>query len=244
MIFREELMKHIAIITARSGSKGLKDKNIKLLDGKPLLAYTIEAAQESGVYDCIHVSTDSEVYADIARGCGADVPFLRSEELSGDAAGSWDVIRWVLEEYEKLGRSFDTVTLLQPTSPLRDAQDIRGAFDRMQEKQADAVVSVCEVDHSPLWSNTLPEDGSMNGFLASGGNARRQQLATYYRLNGAIYLVKTGLAKKTDMQLYGEKTFAYIMSKEHSVDIDDELDFLVAETVFKYHKREDITYEA
>ena len=106
-------MKHLAVITARSGSKGLKDKNIKLLEGKPLLVYSIEAARQSGKFDCIHVSTDSEKYAQIAREHGADVPFLRDAALATDTAGTWDVLRAVVQQYAAIGQQFDTITLLQ-----------------------------------------------------------------------------------------------------------------------------------
>lgn len=232
-------MKHIAIIPARSGSKGLKDKNIKLLAGKPMLAYTIEAAKQSGIFDCVHVSTDSEEYARIARDYGADVPFLRSDELSGDTAGSWDVVRWTIEQYKKLGQAFDCVTLLQPTSPLRTEADIYNTFQLMQEKRADAVVAVCEMDHSPLWSNVLPENGNMNGFLDHAANAGRQKLPVYYRINGAIYMLKISLMGQAEFSLYGDGTYAYIMPKERSVDIDDEFDFTIAEAIidkFDYRK--------
>lgn len=228
-------MRSIAIIPARSGSKGLKDKNIKLLKDKPMLAYTIEAALASGKYDCVHVSTDSESYAEIARAYGADQPFLRKEELSTDTAGSWDVVRWVLEQYQRLGQDFDMVTLLQPTSPLRNAADIEEAFSIFQEKAAEAVVAVCEMDHSPLWSNVLPEDGCMDGFLNQTVNMGRQKLPTYYRINGAIYMVRTDLLWQENLNLYGAKTYAYVMPKERSVDIDDELDFIMAETIMKRH---------
>ena len=117
-------MKNLAIIPARSGSKGLKDKNIKMLSGKPLMAYTIEAAIESKMFCKVMVSTDSGNYAEIAREYGAEVPFLRSNELSGDKAGSWEVVLEVLQQYQTVGEIFDTVCLLQPTSPLRDSADI------------------------------------------------------------------------------------------------------------------------
>lgn len=226
-------MTSIAIIPARSGSKGLPDKNIKLLHDKPLLAYSIEVAEKSGLFDCIHVSTDSERYEQIAREYGADVPFVRNEELSGDTAGSWEVVRWVLGQYAARGQRFDMVTLLQPTSPLREAEDIKQAYHLFEEKAADAVVSVCEMDHSPLWSNTLPEDGSMDGFLDQVADAGRQQLPTYYRINGAIYMLRTALLAEGAPGLYREGTYAYVMPKERSVDIDDALDFAIAETILK-----------
>ena len=220
-------MKSIAIIPARSGSKGVADKNIRNLCGKPLIAYSIEAALRSKMFDTVMVSTDSEKYAEIARGFGAEVPFLRSAGTSGDGAGSWDVVREVLERYESRGARFDTVMLLQPTSPLRTAVDIVNAFCLKEEKHAGAVVSVCETEHSPLWSNTLPESLSMQGFVRSA-DVPRQQLPTYYRINGAVYLVDTAT-------LYNHKSicdndcFAYIMPRERSVDIDTEMDFRLAE---------------
>lgn len=224
-------MKNIAIIPARSGSKGLKDKNIKLLAGKPMMAYTIEAAEQSEIFDCVHVSTDSGEYARIAREYGADVPFLRSDELSGDAVGSWDVVRWTIGQYVKLGQKFDCVALLQPTSPLRTAEDIQNVYRIMQEKRADAVVAVCEMDHSPIWSNTLPEDGNMNGFLDRAANISRQKLPVYYRINGAIYLAKNAILPNAETALYGIGTYAYMMPKQRSIDIDDAFDFTVAETI-------------
>ena len=122
-------MTSIAIILARSGSKGLKDKNIKLMNGKPLIAYSIEAAKNSGLFDVVHVSTDSQKYADIAAEYGADEPFLRSEEMSSDTADSWDAVLEVLRRYKELGKEFDMVTLLQPTSPIRTAKKNRAPLE-------------------------------------------------------------------------------------------------------------------
>ena len=226
-------MKTIAIIPARSGSKGLTDKNIRPLYGRPLLGYSVIAAAQSKLFDCIHVSTDSEEYAQIARNYGADVPFLRTEELSSDTAGSWDVVRWVLEQYAARGQQYDCVMLLQPTSPLREAADIRRAYRLFEEKSADAVVSVCETDHSPLWCNRLPEDGSMTGFLDQVANVGRQQLPVYYRINGAIYMLRTELLSQGTPGLYKEGTYAYVMPKERSIDIDDEVDFEIAQVLMK-----------
>lgn len=229
-------MKNIAIIPARSGSKGLRDKNIKLLDGKPLMAYTIEAAKASGQFDVIHVSTDSERYAEIAGNCGADVPFLRDQDLAGDTAGTWDVLRAVLRKYEDLGKQFDMVTLLQPTSPLRDAEDIKGACELFEKKDADSVVSVCMTEHSPLLCNTLDGNLSMKDFIDMEKVGRRQGLPDYYRLNGAIYIQKVPLMME-GATLYGDKSYAYVMKKEKSVDIDDAFDFLMAEAVVKSGKK-------
>jgi CMP-N,N'-diacetyllegionaminic acid synthase len=229
-------MKNIAIIPARSGSKGLKDKNIKKLNGKPLVAYSIEAARESNLYDCIHVSTDSELYAGIAIQFGAEVPFLRTNETASDTASTWDAIKFVLEEYRKQGKDFDAITVLQPTSPLRTAEDIRKAYEIFIQKEADSVVGVCEMEHSPLWSNVLPKDGCLNGFLKEEAGGPRQKLLEYYRINGAIYIVDVKFLLEGG-NLYGEHGYAYIMPKEHSVDIDDEMDFAKAEFLMEWRNR-------
>lgn len=221
-------MRIIAIIPARSGSKGLKDKNIKHLKGKPLLAYSIEAAKQSGIFDRIHVSTDSERYATIAREYGADVPFLRNAETSTDSATTWDAVRYVLDQYEKRGECFDVIVVLQPTSPLRTSIDIQGAYQLFIDKQANMISTVCEMDHSPLWSNTLPEDLSMENFEDEEiAYLPRQSLPTYYRENGAIYILKTEHLYKAK-HLYKDGCFAYIMERSHSLDIDTEMDFRIA----------------
>lgn len=221
----------IAIIPARSGSKGLKDKNIKLLNGKPLIAYSIEAAINSGCFDTVHVSTDSEFYANIARHYGTDEPFLRDVNNSADKSSTWDAVKEVLRKYKEIGKEFDTFMLLQPTSPLRTVADIKGAFEVYAEKNADAIVAVCESDHSPILINNLPNDYSMQGFLKADVNkARRQDFDAFYRINGAMYLskVNTFLA---DSNIYNSNCYAYIMRKENSVDIDDAIDFAIAEAM-------------
>lgn len=226
-------MRNIAIIPARSGSKGLKDKNIKPLNGKPLMVYTIEAALKANVFDEVVVSTDSKKYAEIAIKWGASVPFLRSEELSSDNASSWDVVRDVLEKYKEQGQNFNSFALLQPTSPLRKAEDIVKAYNTFYEKQANAIVGVTEVEHSPLWCGTLPEDHSLVGFFKSSVfNQPRQKLTPYFRINGAIYIVKTDYFQTTN-DIYKNKCYAYVMKRENSIDIDTALDFTIAEIIEK-----------
>lgn len=229
-------MGNIAIIPARSGSKGLKDKNIRILNGKPLLAYTIEAAQKSNLFDEIFLSTDSEKYAEIGLEFGASVPFLRNEELSTDTASSWDVVKNALLNYKRIGKEFGTVALLQPTSPLRKSEDIVNGYNQLITKNANAVVGVCEVDHSPLWCNTLPSDYSLESFFDNDLiNKPRQCLPTYFRVNGALYIVKTEYLMNTD-NIYREKCYAYVMKKENSIDIDDEMDFIIAEAIINRFK--------
>lgn len=227
-------MKNIAIIPARSGSKGLKDKNIRSFDGKPLLAWSVEAAVSSGCYDTVHVSTDSEEYAKIAREFGADVPFLRSAALSGDTADSWDVMTEVLNRYAALSGEFDTLTILQPTSPLRSGEDIIRAFELYREKNADAVVSVCEADHPPEWYQPLGENGELSAFDRSERTEkRRQEFETRYRINGAVYLISVPYFREDPHHIYRGKAFAYIMDKRSSVDIDDLSDFELAELLHR-----------
>lgn len=227
-------MRNIAIIPARSGSKGLKDKNIKELFGKPLIAYSIEAAVQSGLFDEVMVSTDSEVYADISKKWGAEVPFLRSEETASDSASSWDTVREVLAGYKNLGKEFDTVCLLQPTSPLRTCDDVKNAYQIYEKKNAKTVIGVCQTEHSPLWENTLPEDGAMDNFISKEHSQRRQALPKYYRINGAMYIVATDtIVNKGDIY---ENSYAYVMPTEKSIDIDTELDFIIAEKVMEYYR--------
>ncbi|MCM3124160.1 MULTISPECIES: acylneuraminate cytidylyltransferase family protein [unclassified Mesobacillus] len=224
-------MRNLAIIPARSGSKGLRDKNILSLNNKPLIAYTIEAAKSSNLFEEIFVSTDSEEYAIIARQWGAKVPFLRREELSSDTASSWDVVKDTILEYEKAGNHFDTVALLQPTSPLRKAEDISKGYDLFREKKANAIVSVCEAEHSPLWCNTLPEDKSLKNFINKEiVSSPRQKLPSFYRINGALYLVKIDYLMKTT-SIFDEKCYALEMEKQNSIDIDDIFDFKIAEAL-------------
>jgi len=225
-------MKNIAIITARSGSKGLPDKNIRLLAGKPLLAYSIEAAKESGMFDEVMVSTDSEHYADIAKQYGAHVPFLRSPQMSGDKASSWDTVCEVLNNYLQKGRQFDTICLLQPTSPMRVAEDICNGYAEMEQKSADAITAVCEMDHSPLWSMTLPESLSLAEYKANQSDTPRQLLPQYYRINGALYIRRITY-KNNEVRLHDEKEYAYIMPRKRSVDIDTIEDFEYAEWLLK-----------
>lgn len=226
-------MKRFAIIPARSGSKGVPDKNIKQLDGKPLMAYTIEAALKSKLFDEVYVSTDSEVYAEIARRWGASVPFLRNSELSTDSASTWDVVKDAVMRYREIGNSFDTLAVLQPTSPLRTAEDIIAGFDMMDSKDANAVVSVCETDHSPLWTNTLPEDASLEHFIDwARASKPRQCLPAYYRINGALYIAKADYVLRAD-SIYSDRCFALIMPRENSIDIDTDIDFIIAQCLIE-----------
>ncbi len=220
----------LAIIPARSGSKGLRHKNIKLLNDKPLIAYTIEAAIESDIFTDIVVSTDSEEYASISKRYGASIPFLRPDELASDIASSADMIVYTIQRLKELGKVYDYFMLLQPTSPLRKASDIKNAVDLLTENKLDSVVSVCEAEHSLSIYNTLGDTLSLEGFINKNSATRRQDDKKYYRINGSIYIsnVEKYLSQR---DFFGKNSKAYIMSRESSIDIDTELDFKIAEYI-------------
>lgn len=229
-----EKMNNIAIIPARSGSKGLVNKNIRLMNDKPMLAYSIEAAIESNMFSRIMVSTDSEEYAEIAKKFGAEVPFLRDATTSGDTASSWQVVEEVLTKYKENKICFDTICLLQPTSPLRTASNIINAYNELILKKANAITSVCEVDHSPLWTTVLPNNHSLGEFRKNLKECPRQQMDTFYRINGAIYVRR--IEYNDEIKILQNEEYAYIMEKNESIDIDDINDFLMAELLMKNRK--------
>lgn len=226
----------LALIPARGGSKGLPGKNILPLAGKPLIAWTIEAAIQSGLCDEVMVSTDDEEIAEVSMAYGAAVPFMRPPELATDDATTMDVIIHAMEWQKKQGKVYDLLLLLQATSPLRHAEDIREAARLFRQKNATAVVSVCESEHSPLWTHTIGNDLSMKDFLAGElQNKNRQQLGKFYRLNGAIYLARWDFLKAR-RSFFSENTYAYIMDQERSADIDKELDLKFAEFLIQWQK--------
>lgn len=218
----------LAIIPARSGSKGIKDKNIRIINGKPLIAYTIEAAVKSGAFEDVVVSTDSERYKEISEECGAWVPFLRSKELAQDVSSTNDVIEDVLLKLRTIGKEYDSLMILQPTSPLRNDKDIIDSIKLFYEKKANSVISMCECDHSPILMKALDQENRLDGFLSNLNKVRRQDLKKFYRLNGAIYLSKVDYFLKYK-DFYKENSYAFIMDKIKSVDIDDMYDFQYAE---------------
>lgn len=219
----------IAIIPARGGSKRLPGKNIKLLGGKPLIAWTIEAAIKSNIFDHIFVSTDSEEIASVSRDYGAKVPFLRPAELASDTATTNDVVTHLISWFEKeYSQEVSNIAILQPTSPFRNAEHIIEAFEEMKTKHAKAIVSVCELEHPIQFCNQLGLDGSMDGFIEPSNMKRTQDLDPVYRLNGAIYFLSREYANRLS-ELYSEGTYSYIMGLKSSIDIDVDLDFKLAE---------------
>lgn len=218
----------LAVIPARGGSKGVPGKNIRDLNGKPLIAYTIEAAVVSDIFDTIIVSTDSQEIANVAVSYGVEVPFIRPDELAGDTVSSDDVIRHALAYYDELGVKHTEVCKLQPTSPLRNARHLKEAYKLFRDRQADFVVSVCECEHSPLWSGIIGADLRLDNFISEDvKRACRQDLPTYYRLNGAIYMGKVQ-AFLNNKSFLGENSIAYIMEQADSIDIDSMIDMKLA----------------
>ena len=216
-------MKKIAIITARSGSKGLPNKNVLFANGKPLIAYSIEAALESGEFEKVIVSTDSQEYIDLLS--HYPIEFVkRSAELASDKASSFVVIEDVLNKYQHL--DFDYFVLLQPTSPLRTAQHIQEANAKFEAnfEKFDFLVSVSDAHKPTTLTRQIDEDESLKNFKLDYSNYARQQYHPEYSPNGAIFSAKPQ-AYLEQKHFYGEKCVAYFMAKEVSVDIDDRLDF-------------------
>lgn len=218
----------LGLIPARAGSKGVPGKNIKLLAGKPLISYTIEAAKASGIFDFLVVSTDGEEIAAAAVKAGAEVPFIRPPELATDNAKGIDVLYHAMDWCEENNKDFDWVMLLQPTSPLRSSEDILNACGIMQKRRAKVIVSVCEAEDHPWWCNTLSREHSMDNFLRPEiTRANRQDLPAYYKINGAIYLAEWNFINQRG-SWYGPHTYAYVMPQERSLDIDSPIDFELA----------------
>lgn len=219
-----------ALIPARGGSKRLPKKNSLALAGKPLIAWTIEAALNSQYIDKVLVSTDSEEIAAISREYGASVPALRPEPLANDTAATEQVIWYELDNH---AQDAEILVLLQPTSPLRTVKQIDEALAFHQEKEAFSVVSVTPCEHPPEWIGLLPADKNMGDFLPKSAMKRSQDLQQSYRLNGAIYIYDVDKLRMLKSIKPTDNSFAYVMSNETSVDIDDIQDFRFADFIIK-----------
>ncbi|UOK43793.1 MULTISPECIES: cytidylyltransferase domain-containing protein [Flavobacterium] len=227
-------MKLLAVIPARGGSKGVPGKNIKLLGGKPLIAYSIESAKKSKLLSEIIVSTDSDAIAAVALDYGAGIPFMRPKELAEDNTPTLAVLQHVLDFYESNGAFFEAVCLLQPTSPFRENGFIDCAIEKFMETNADALVSVLPVPHeyNPHWTFECDENGLLT--IATGDEkliSRRQDLPQAYHRDGSIYITKSEVIKAGS--LYGNQ-LAYIESNpENYVNIDTPEDWEKASLFIK-----------
>jgi len=220
----------LGLIPARGGSRSIPGKNIKALHGRPLIAYTIAEALHSKLTRTI-LSTEDEQIAAIGKSLGVEVPFLRPADLARDDAGSIDVALHALDRLkENEGVEYDYLMILQPTSPFRRAADIDACIELAAEKNADSVMSMVEVeDFSPLKLKTIDAEGLIRPLFEEEGpiSRRRQDAPTVYKRNAAIYLTRTRLIKNRD--LFGERSYAYIMPRERSLDINSPFDFRLAE---------------
>lgn len=233
-------MKILGVITARGGSKSIPRKNIKELGGKPLIAWTIEAAKSSGVLDRVILSTDDQEIAKVAKRYGCEVPFTRPPELAQDTTPTLPVLQHALtwlKEHE--GYSPDAVMILQPTTPFRQPLHIREAVGFFEKSGADSVVSVVEIpgNYNPHWAFRVGEDGRAELYLGGPIKSRirrRQDLPKAYSPNGMIYLFKTGLLfDPADPNLYGNDVRAYPVAERLSVNIDSPEDWMLAEFALK-----------
>ncbi len=233
--------KILGIITARGGSKGIPGKNIKALCGKPLIAYTIEAARQSDVFDRLILSTDDEKIAAVAREHGVEVPFMRPQELARDDTPHLPVVQhavaW-MREHE--GYEPDYVAILQPTAPLRRPEHIREAYALLQNRSADSVLSVSPIPghHHPLWAVRVSADDLASLFVSGEPLARRiprrQELPPAYTNNGAIYIFMTALLFQSEgPSFYGDHVAAYVMREEDSINIDNAEDWARAEAALQ-----------
>jgi CMP-N,N'-diacetyllegionaminic acid synthase len=228
----------LGVITARGGSKGLPGKNLKLLAGRPLLAYTVDEARESGAFDRLILSTDAPDIAAAGRALGCDTPFMRPADLARDDTPHLPVlqhaVRWLDEQQ---GYRPDAVMILQPTSPLRRAHHIAGSIALLDRSGADSVVSVSAVPahYNPM--RTLRVDGRGLASLFVSGQPvrhrinRRQDMPDAWTMNGAIYLFRTPVLFGPEPSLYGERTAAYVMSDADGISIDSLDDWTDAERI-------------
>lgn len=226
--------KCLAIIPARGGSKGILNKNIAEIGGKPLIYWTIISAQKAKSVDRIVVTTDSEDISAIAKNYGAEVPFKRPPELARENThGIYPVLHTVLWLQDHQDYRPDFVLCLQPTSPFRIADDIDAAMDLALSKNADAVVSVIPANQHPYWMKRLDNEGLIQAFIPLDQPfERRQDLPPVYALNGAIYLVRPSVLIE-QKSWYTDRTFAYVMPPERSLDIDTPWDLYLANLVLK-----------
>lgn len=222
--------KILAIIPARAGSKGIKDKNIVDLNGKPLIAYSIESALKSKYIDKVVVSTDGQNIAKVAKEYGAEIPFLRPEYLASDKAKTIDVVIHCVEEIHKSGQQYDYVVLLQPTQPLRKSWHIDEAIELIIKKDEDALVSVSKVKDHPILMRTVDKNGYAINLLSESSTVRRQDFPEFYKVNGAIYInkINENFNNKTSLN---DNKLVYTMDEKYDIDIDEMLDLHIAEMI-------------
>lgn len=215
--------KNVAIIPARSGSKGIPNKNIININGRPLIDYTIKKALKSKYVDRIIVSTDSPVIANISMQCGAEVPFLRPEGLAMDESKTIEVLMHVLNELSSQNEAYDYLILLQPTQPLRRTFHIDEAITLIVDNDYPSIVSVNEVSENPLLIRSIRQHNKLEKLIDVNSTARRQDFPKYYKVNGAIYINKIDENLNLNASL-NDNQHPYIMDKKYDLDIDEPSD--------------------
>ncbi|MBC8578964.1 acylneuraminate cytidylyltransferase family protein [Zhenhengia yiwuensis] len=219
--------KILAIIPARGGSKGIKNKNIVDLCNRPLISYSIIAALESKYIDKVVVSTDSEEIAEVARNYDAEVPFLRPKEFASDTAKTIDAVMHCIETLEEMGQTYDYLVLLQPTQPLRQAYHIDEAIELLMDKDEVSLISVRRVIDHPILIRTIDEVGNGVNLMNQSSTQRRQDFKQYYKVNGSIYINKIDqLTYETSLN---DNKVCYIMEDQYDIDIDEHFDLSIAE---------------
>ncbi len=232
-------MSKLAIITSRGGSKRIPRKNIKDFLGKPIMAYSIEAAKETGIFDEIMVSTDDEEIAEIARKYGAEVPFMRSAETAGDFATTADVVAEVLGEYEKLGKKFDEVCVLYPTAPFVTGEAIGKAMEDLERSGADTVLPVVKFSFPPQRCVVMDENGFLHPKWPESMPMRSQDLEPFYHDCGQFYCLKVR-AFMEQKKIVMESCVPFIQDEMNVQDIDTITDWEIAEMKYRIIHREKI----
>ena len=216
----------LGLIPARGGSKGIPRKNVIDLCGKPLISYSITAAENSRYIDSVVVSTDDEEIAKISRSFGASVPFMRPQELATDKSKTIDAVLHAIESLADMGEVFETLILLQPTQPLRTSEDIDKALDIYMDAGCTSLASVSPVNDNPLLIRSI-QDNLLNPLLNASSTCRRQDMPRYYRINGCIYINEISeLSLDTS---FNDNSLPFIMERSHSIDIDELSDLALAE---------------
>lgn len=223
----------LAIIPARGGSKGIPHKNIIDLCGKPLISYTIKAGKDSKYIDYVMVSTDDSEIARISKDYGAEVPFMRPVELAADTSKTIDAIIHAVNQLKKMEHEFDTLVLLQPTEPLRNASDVDGAIEKYFECGCKPLVSISEVDDHPILIRSIDGD-ALKPLLDISSTCRRQDMPKYYRVNGCIYI--NPIPELNAETSFNDNKVPYIMDRSHSVDIDELIDLEVAKYYIEHNQ--------
>ncbi len=226
--------KKLAIITARGGSKRIPRKNIKEFCGKPILAYSIEAAVASGIFDTVMVSTDDEEIAKIAKEYGAQVPFYRSAETANDYATTNDVLLEVLAEYEKRGQHFDMAVCIYPTAPFVTAEKIKSAVEKLTESDADTLIPVVAFSYPPQRA-MIVEEGKLVFEYPEYLDSRSQDLVPHYHDVGQFYVFRTE-AFKTNRKLMVGNILPLVVSELEVQDIDNQTDWEIAEMKYRLMK--------